>query len=45
MTKEEIEKNLADALRDALEDGLMFDDICKVVADTLNSYSKEHKNG
>lgn len=45
MSKAEVEKNLKDAIYDALADGLFFDDICLIVADALNTYSKEHKNG
>ncbi len=45
MSKTEVEKNLKDAIYDALADGLFFDDICQIVADALNTYSKEHKNG
>ena len=36
--------NLKDALEDALKDGLNYEDICKAVADTLNTYKKEQKS-
>lgn len=36
--------NLRDALDDALADGLDYGDICRTVADALNSFKKEQKN-
>lgn len=43
MSKAEVEKNLKDAIYDALADGLFFDDICNVVAKSLNAYRNERK--
>lgn len=45
MLKTRAIQNLKDAVYDALADGLFFDDICQIVADALNTYSKERKNG
>lgn len=38
-----IEKSLKDAIYNALESGWYFDDVCNVVAKTLNAYRNERK--
>lgn len=43
MSKAEVEKNLKDAICDALDSGWYFDDICNVVAKSLNTYRNERK--
>lgn len=43
MSKAEVEKNLKDAIYDALDSGWYFDDICNAVAKTLNAYKEEKK--
>ena len=43
MSKAEVEKNLKDAIYDALDSGWYFDDICNAVAETLNAYKEEKK--
>lgn len=43
MSKAEVEKNLKDAICDALDSGWYFDDICNTVAKTLNAYRDERK--
>lgn len=44
MSKAEVEKNLKDAVYDALADGLFFDEIFQIIAKILNSYNKENKD-
>lgn len=43
MSKAEVDKNLKDAIYDALDSGWYFDDICNAVAKTLNAYKNERK--
>lgn len=43
MSKSEVEKNLKDAIYNALDSGWYFDDICNIVAKSLNAYRNERK--
>ncbi len=38
-------KCLKEAIENCLENGLYYEDICKVFADTINNFKKEQKNG
>lgn len=38
-----VEKSLKDAIYNALDSGWYFDDICNVVAKSLNTYRNERK--
>lgn len=39
----EAKLNLANALREALDNGLTYEDICSTIAKTLNNYKKEQR--
>ena len=44
MLKTRAIQNLKDAVYDAINAGLFFDEIFQIIAKTLNSYNKENKD-
>ena len=44
MLKTRAIQNLKDAVYDAINEGLFFDEIFQIIAKTLNSYNKENKD-
>ena len=44
MAEKEVEKNLKDTVYEAVNAGLLFDEIFQIVAKSLNEYCREHKS-
>ena len=44
MAEKEVEKNLKDTVYEAVNAGLLFDEIFQIVAKSLNEYRREHKS-